>query len=150
MLSFAFIAVGCVSFMILFQNLLLRVGATLTAAALGIIAIQARRLRLRDGQASEYAAENGVQSTTDFLRSRLERRRERHRGWRFWIRWVMLLPGPITFFFGFAQARPDLRLMILFEFLTFLVAMVAAIPLNRQVSRNCERRIRALNQLRES
>ncbi len=149
-LTFFFIATGCIGFTLLFHNPLLRAGASLTAVAFGLIAIQARRARLKEREAADCSAQDGVQSTIDFFRSQLERQRERHRARRFWTRWLVLLPGPITFFLGFAQARPDLRLMILFELLTFLVAMGAAIPLNRRVSQNCERRLKALDRLNES
>jgi len=149
-LIFIFLAAGFIGLMVLFHNPLLRVGATLTSVAFGLIALQTRTMRLKERAAAEHTAENGLQSTISFYRSQLERRCERHRGLPFWSRWLVLLPGPITFFLGFAQARPDLRPMILFELLTFLIAMAAAIPLNRRASRNCESRLEALDRLYEA
>ena len=149
-LTFVFMAAGFTGFMVLFDNTLLRAGSTLTIIAIGLIAIQAGGMRREERLAAEHYAENGLQSTTGFFRSQLERRRELHRGWRFWTRWLVLLPGPMAFFVGFAQARPDLRLMILFEFLTFLFAIGVAIPLNRRASRNYDRRLKALDRFNES
>jgi NhaP-type Na+/H+ or K+/H+ antiporter len=104
---------------------------------------------MAEKEAARLAAESGTIDAVAFHREQLRRQQQRHSGRRFWRRWLILLPGPIFFFLGFAQARPDLIAIIWVEAITFIIAIVAAIPVNRRVVRQCQKRIDQLDQLRK-
>jgi hypothetical protein len=143
----------CVTFvniaaMVLFHNLLLRVGAILTIAAFGFLAWETRSGVMAEKEAARLAAESGTIDAVAFHREQLRRQQQRHSGIRFWRRWLVLLPG-IIFFPGFAQARPDLTAYAWVQAITFVIAIVAAIPLNRRAVRQLQKRIDELDQLRK-
>jgi Flp pilus assembly protein TadB len=148
-LASAFIISIFIGFMALFQNPLLRAGAILVIASYGFLAWESRSSRMAEKEAARLAAEMGTTDAVAFYREQLRRQQQRHAGSRFWRRWLILLPGPIVFFFGFVQARPDLSAMIWVEAITFIIAIAAAIPVNRRIVRQCQRQIDELDQLRK-
>lgn len=134
--------------MVLFHNLLLRVGAILTIASFGYLAWETRSSGREEKEAARLAAESGTIDAVAFHREQLRRQQQRHSGIRFWRRWLILLPG-ITFFLGFAQARPDLTAYAWVQAITFVIAIVIMIPLNRRAVRQLQKRIDELDQLRK-
>jgi len=145
----AFIVLGYIGFLALFHNPLLRIGSILVIAAFGFLAWQVRSNQLAERAAAQRAAEMGTMDSVDFHRGQWLRQRDRHTGTQFWSRWLILLPGAPVFFIGFAQERPELTAIIWVEAITFLIAIAAAIPLNRRAVRNCQRQIDELDQLRK-
>jgi hypothetical protein len=139
---------GFIAFMVLFHNPLLRAGAILIIVSGGFLAWETRSSRMAEKEAARLAAESGIDAVA-FHRQQLRRQQQRHAGFRFWRRWFIILPGPIVFFLGFAQARPDLSGIIWVEFTTAIIAILAAIPLNRRAVRQCQRRIDGLDRLRK-
>ena len=137
-----------VGFMLLIDNLLLRIGSVLTILGLAVIAWQARSRQLAEREATRQAAESGDVSSLDFHLGQLRRTRDWHRGATFWARWLAMLPGGPIFFIGFAQARPDLVPIIRLEALTFVLAILAAIPLQRRAARSYQRQIERLERLK--
>ncbi len=148
-----FLVIACVTSvnigaMVLFHNLLLRVGAILTIASFGFLAWETLSGLMAEKEAARLAAESGTIDAVAFHREQLRRQQQRHSGIRFWRRWLILLPG-ITFFIGLAQARPDLSVYGWVEAITFVIAMVVMIPINRRAVRQLQKRIDELDQLRE-
>lgn len=124
-----------------------RLGAAMTMAGVGYLAYEIRRNRWRETP----PAEMGDTASADFLRTELARQRDFHRGRTFWVRILVFFPGPMVFFAGFARAHPEVIEMIRFEAITFVLLILAAIPLNWWMSRRYQRQIDGLDRLqRES
>jgi hypothetical protein len=147
-LASTFIISVFIAFIALFHNPLLRTGAILTIASFGFLAWETRSSLMVEKKVARLAAESGIDAVA-FHREQLRRQQQRHAGSRFWRRWFVLLPGAIFFFLGSAQARPDLSAIIWVEAITFIIAIVAAIPLNRRAVRQLQKRIDELDQLRK-
>ncbi|HWW62873.1 MAG TPA: hypothetical protein VN181_15975 [Thermoanaerobaculia bacterium] len=148
LLAAVFLICGFIGFMTLFDNLLLRAGSILTIAIFVSWAHGARASERAERDAERHAAEMGNVGSLEFHRGQLLRQRALSGG-RFWLRWLLMLPGPILFFIGFAQARPDVAPMIGFELLTYLIIMFAMIPLRRRHIRHDERRLEELDRLQK-
>lgn len=143
-LASVFLVCGFIAFVIVFDNVLLRIGSMLTIANFVSMGYTARRNQL----AERRAAEAGEIGSLEFYRGQLLRQLG-WRGRRFWLRWLLLWPGAIIFFIGFAQARPDVAAIIYFELFSFVVIMIAMIPLNRMRIRNDERLLEELDRLQK-
>ena len=135
--------------MVLFHNLLLRVGAILTIAAFGYLAWETRSGVMAEKEAARLAAESGTIDAVAFHREQLRRQQQRHSGIRFWRRWLILLPGGLLFFPGLAQALLKDSWIGWVELVTFIIAIGSAIPLNRRAVRQLQKRIDELDQLRK-
>jgi hypothetical protein len=118
------------------------VGAILTIIGVGYLAWQIRQNRFR-------AAAIGDVPLLQHLRTELARQRDFHWGSRFWQRMILFVPGPLVFQAGFAQAHPEVSLMIRFETISFIVIAIAAIPLNLRMARRYQRQIDELTRLQE-
>ena len=62
---------------------------------------------------------------------------------------LLLFPGGLIFFAGFARAHPEVIRTIRFETITVIVFALAAIPLNRWMARRYQKQIDALARLQE-
>ena len=124
------------------MNSLQLVGAVLTIIAVSYMAWQIRANRFRTPSID-------VVDTLEHLRRELARQRDFHGGSRFWWRMLFLVPGPLVFFAGFAQAHPEVIRMIRFEVVSFVVFALAAIPLNMWMARRYQKQIDALARLQE-
>jgi len=138
-------------------------GAILGIIGFSYLAWQIRQNRFR-GAAAGTA---GYTASLDHLRTELARQRDFHRGARLWSRVLLLAPGMLVFFAGFAQAHPEVLwikattrvggaslptlevLMIRFEIIAFVVLDIAAIPLNLRMARRYQRQIDELSRLQE-
>jgi hypothetical protein len=118
------------------------VGAVLTIIAVSYMAWQIRANRFRTPSID-------VVDTLEHLRRELARQRDFHRGTRFWSRMLLLVPGGLIFFAGFARAHPEVIRIIRFEIISFVVFALAAIPLNRWMARRYQKQIDALARLQE-
>ena len=123
----------------LFPNRLQRIGSVLTALGAGYTIVQ---LKLRPARNMPDVGETGC---TEFYRAELERQRDFHRGKWFWSRLLILLPGPLVFCVGFAQAYPEIALFIWLNLAAILILAVIAVPLNLRLARKYQRRIDALD-----
>lgn len=126
-------------------NKLLAIGAVLSIIGFGYLAWQMRANRFRS-----YSSD--ASGTLEHLRNELARQRDFHRGSRFWWRMLFLVPGPLVFFAGFAQAQqanPKVVALIRFETISFVVFALAAIPLNAWMARRYQKQIDALARLQE-
>jgi hypothetical protein len=128
--------------MIVGMNSLQTVGAVLTIIGVSYLAWQIRANRFR-------AVSIDASDTLEHLRRELARQRDFHWGTRFWQRMLLLVPGPLVFFAGFAQAHPEVIRMIRFEVVSFVVFALAAIPLNMWMARRYQKQIDALARLQE-
>ena len=124
------------------MNSLQLAGATLTIIAVSYMAWQIRANRFRTPSID-------VVDTLEHLRRELVRQRDFHRGTRFWSRMLLLFPGGLIFFAGFARAHPEVVRMIRFETISFIVFAIAAIPLNMWMARRYQKQIDALARLQE-
>jgi hypothetical protein len=124
------------------MNSLQLVGATLTIIAVSYMAWQIRASRFRTPSID-------VVDTLEHLRRELARQRDFHRGTRFWSRMLLLVPGGLIFFAGFARAHPEVIRIIRFEIISFVVFSLAAIPLNLWMARRYQKQIDALARLEE-
>ena len=123
----------------LFPNRLQRIGSVLTALGAGYTIVQ---LKLRPARNMPDVGETGC---TEFYRAELERQRDFHRGKWFWSRLLILLPGPLVFCVGFAQAYPEIALLMWLNLVAILILAVIAVPLNLRLARKYQRRIDALD-----
>ena len=126
-------------FFFLFPNRWQRIGSVLTILGTGYMLIQ---LKMRPAKVVPAVGETDC---TEFYRAELKRQRDFHRGKWFWSRLGVLLPGPLVFCVGFAQAYPEAALIIWLEVAAFLTLAVIAVPLNLRLARKYQRRIDALD-----
>lgn len=118
----------------------LRLGAAATVAAVAYLAFQVHRNRFR-----KQPPVSGATPSLDHLRTELARQRDFHRGNLFWSRMLLLAPAGLLFFFGFGRAHPEVLEMIRWEVASFVVLVLAAIPLNRRMAARYEREIEELD-----
>jgi Mg2+/citrate symporter len=128
-----------VAFIFVFPNPFQRIGSVLTVAGAAYMLVQ---LRMRPARGMP---EMGETECIRFYQNELERQRDFHRGKWFWSRLLVLLPGPLLFLVGFAQAYPNLAPVIWLEFATFLILAAIAVLLNLRLARKYQGRIDALN-----
>lgn len=126
------------------KNAIQQTGALLTVAGVAYLAYQLRQNRFRGAPAEAL----GTTASADYLRAELERQRDFHRGKTFWTRLLILIPGPLVFFAGFAKAHPEVIGMIRFEVITFVILTLAAIPVNLRLARGYQRQIDELDTMR--
>ena len=126
------------------HDLLMRLGAAATVIAMAFLGAQAYRNRSKIVPASTMAA-----PSIEHLRSELQRQADYHRGKRFWSRMLLLAPAALLFLFAFARAHPEVIAMIRFEIATFVVFMIAAIPLNLSLAKKYQRQIEELDRQKE-
>ena len=130
---------GFVAYFFFFPNALQRIGSVLTVLAAAYFLVQ---LRMRPPRALPDVGEiGGVQ----FYRTELERQRDFHRGSWLWSRALVLLPGPLIFCVGLAQAYPEIAVFVWLELAAFLALLVLAVPLNLRLARKYQRRIEILD-----
>jgi hypothetical protein len=159
----AMMIVIAISAIFLGLNTLETLGAILGIIGFSYLAWQIRQKRFR-GAATGNA---GDTASLDHLRTELARQRDFHRGARLWSRMLLLAPGLLVFFAGFAQAHPEvlwikattrfagaslptLEVQIIrLEIITWVVVNIAAIPLNLWKARRYQRQIDELSRLRE-
>ena len=138
----ATIIVSFAGWLFIGMNSLQLVGAVLTIIAVSYMAWQIRANRFRTPSID-------VVDTLEHLRRELARQRDFHRGTRFWSRMLLLVPGGLIFFAGFARAHPEVIRMIRFEVVSFVVFALSAIPLNMWMARRYQKQIDALARLQE-
>ena len=138
----ATIIVSFAGWLFIGMNSLQLVGAVLTIIAVSYMAWQIRANRFRTPSID-------VVDTLEHLRRELARQRDFHRGTRFWSRMLLLVPGGLIFFAGFARAHPEVIRIIRFEIISFVVFALAAIPLNMWMARRYQKQIDALARLEE-
>jgi hypothetical protein len=137
-----------IGWMFVGMNRLQTLGAVLTIIGLSYLAWQIRQNRFRRAATGNA----GGTALLDHLRTELARQRDFHRGATFWWRMLAFVPGPLVFLAGFAQAQqahPEVVRIIHFEVISFLVLLIAAIPLNLLKSRRYQRQIDQLGSLQE-
>ena len=122
-----------------FPNRLQLIGSILTVLGAAFLLVQ---LKMSPARTTPDVAETGC---TEFYRAELERHRDFHRGKWFWSRLLVLLPGPLVFWVGFAQAFPEIAWLIWLNLAAFLILAMIAVPLNLRLARRYQRRIDALD-----
>lgn len=127
---------------VLFPRPLVICGAVASIAGFAFLAYEVLQHRRR-----APAAENGAVASAEYHRALLQHRIEFHRK-RLWLRVAALAPGGVLFFLGFAAARPDLAALIYVELVTFIVAIVLIIPVNRRAAAKLGRQIAEVERLR--
>lgn len=140
----AIMIVICIGSMFLGMSSLETLGAILTIIGYSYLAWQIRQNRFR-GVAT---ADAGDTASLDHLRTELARWRDFHRGARLWWRLLLVLPGPLVFFAGFARAHPE-NGMIRFQIILWVVVAIATIPGNLWWARRYQRQIDQLARLQE-
>ena len=125
----------------IFSGTLLKIGAVALIAGLVVLAAEVAR-HWRKAPAPEV-------SSIDYQRALLRHRMEFHRK-RLWLRVVILAPGGVLFFLGFAVARPQLAPIIAIELATFALAMILIVPANRRAAARIEKEIAELERLRNA
>ncbi len=143
----AVVIIGAIWWLVDVPDLLARVGAILTLVGIGAILVQVRVDQGDERTAVLRAALMGGTSPIEFYRRELQRQRDFHRGWRFWSRWSLFVPGPILFFIGFAKANSGVFRAIEWEVIVFVLFALAAVPLNLRLARRYQRQITDLDQL---
>jgi hypothetical protein len=137
----AFLITAFSTWAIIEKDPLMRAGSAATIISIAFLGFQAHRNRSRAVEASPVAM-----TTIEHLRSELQRQVDFHRGRRLWSRLLLLAPAGLLFFFAFARAHPEVIAMIRFEIATFIVVIIAAIPLNLRMAKKYQRQIDELDQ----
>lgn len=123
---------------------LMRLGCAATVIAVAFLGIQVHRGKSRKPPASAMAT-----PSIDHLRSELQRQVDFHRGKRLWSRLLTLGPAGLLFYFAFARAHPELIAMIRFEIVSFVLILIAAIPLNLRLAKKYQRQVDELDRQKE-
>jgi hypothetical protein len=132
----AFLIVAFSIWAVVENDPLMRLGSAASILAIAFLGFQAHRYRSGAVQAPAIAT-----PTIEHLRRELQRQIDFHRGKRFWSRVLLLAPAGLLFFFAFARAHPEVIAMIRFEIATFIVVMIAAIPLNLRMAKKYQRQL---------
>jgi len=122
-----------------YGNLTMQVGAGLLTAG-GVY----MTWRVRQSRKAMNAL--GDTPTVEVYRREAIAQLELHRK-RLWKLIVILGPGGVMFFIGFAQSRPDLKLLVYPQLVTLILALAVMIPLNRRHAVKYERRLEELDRL---
>jgi hypothetical protein len=130
--------------MFVWMGSLQTLGAILTIIGYSYLAWLIRQDRFR-GAAT---ADAGDTASLDHLRTELARQRDFHRGARPLWRLLLVVPGPLVFFAGFARAHPE-NLFIRFQIILWVVVAIATIPGNLWWARRYQRQIDQLAHLQE-
>ena len=139
-----FVVVAFIKNFLDFPSLMERIGALLTILGTGYLMYQLRQTQGRKGWSS-LAGGDGSTTSFSYYRRELERMRDFHRGWRFWTRLAVFLPGPLIFSVGFTVAHPELLKSNLWNGAIFLALGTLAIPLNLWLARRYQHRIDELD-----
>jgi hypothetical protein len=121
-----------------FRHPLLTAGAIVSLAGGSFLTFEVLQHRRR-----APVAEDGAAASIEYHRALLQHQLEFHRT-RVWLRVLMLAPGGVLFFLGFAAARPDLAALIYVELATFFLGVALIIPANRRAAAKLERQIASL------
>jgi peptidoglycan/LPS O-acetylase OafA/YrhL len=140
-----FVLAVCVWWFVDIDEPLARVGAVLTAVAVGLMAWQIGSNQWGEQAAARRAALMGATAWMDFHRGELERQRDFHRGRRLWTRLLVLLPSALVFLAGFAKAHPEVARTIWLEALVVVLLAAAAVPLNLRLARRYQRQLDELD-----
>ena len=141
----AFLIISLSIWIVVDTDTLTRLGAAATILSIVFIGWQGYESRFRAPQPSAIAT-----SSIEHLKRELERRRDFHRGKRFWSRFLLIAPAGLLFFFAFARAHPELIQIIRFEIASFIVIVLIAIPLNLRMAKKYQRQIDELDRQKES
>ena len=112
---------------------LMKLGAALSIAGFGYVLMQIRR------QYGPLPAEPPDPSTRAY-RTELERRLAFTRK-GLWTRVLSIAPGPIFFSLGFATAYPKAAPIIYVQLATFVIAVIAIVPITRARAVRLQREI---------
>lgn len=118
-------------------------GAALAILGGGFLAYEVGQIRIRRSAAIDAAGDPAIA----FQRAQLRRQLEFARKGRVWRRVILLAPGPLLFFFGFARAHPNLAPIMYVQMLTFVVVAAAIVPLGLRMRRRIEQQLAELDQL---
>ena len=138
-LAYALISLTVITFALLARNAWIVAGAALTVAGFGSIAWHVRRSRTF----VRSHAEDGSEPSIDFQRALLEQQlalAEKH----LWLRVAAVTPGPLLFSIGFAIAYPHAAPIIYVQMATFILVVIAIVPLNRRKAARVRAQLDAL------
>ncbi len=140
-------SVVIVSIAVLFANALLVGGAVLAVGGVTFLGYEVTQHHRR-----RPAVENGAAPSISYELALLTHQLEFHQK-RLWWRVLSLAPGGVLFFTGFAVSRPDLAPFIYFQLATFVIVVMAIVPVNRRAASKlqCEiAELQALSKNREA
>ncbi len=140
----AFLIIAFATWGFLENDLLMRIGAAASVIAIAFLGVQVHQNRFKRGDASPTAL-----PSLEHLRNELQRQVDFHRGKRLWSRLLLLAPAGLLFYFAFARAHPEVIRIIRFEIATFIVGILAAIPLNMRMAKKYQRQIEELDRQKE-
>jgi hypothetical protein len=144
-----FVIGNSIWWVIIFPNLIQRIGALLTILGTGYLGYQLLLHQIQKKTSAVNGAEMGNAASTGFYRANLERQRDFHRGIWFWSRLVIFVPGPFVFCLGTAIAHPETARQMRVQALIFAFLAALAVPLNLGMARKYQRQIDELDALRK-
>ena len=142
-LATAFTTVGFGVWAFVTHDLLTRIGAIMLIVAGNFLLLQVHRNRIRRSHDPQMAV-----PSLEHLRNELQRQMDFHRGKQLWSRLLVMFPAGLFFFSAFAHAHPEL-MIIRFELVSFVLILIAAIPLNLRLARKYQRQIEELDRQKE-
>ncbi|MFZ0686581.1 MAG: hypothetical protein WAM89_13630 [Terriglobales bacterium] len=123
-----------------FPNPLQRLGSLLTVAAMLYMTWQLLARRVR-----EFSSDTDLSRRATDYRAELERQRDFHRGWWFWSRLALMLPGLLLFCAGGAVAEPKSLPIYAIIAACFIGVSAIAVPANLRLARKYQSQIDELN-----
>lgn len=143
-LACAFLIITFSAWICVEHDLLMCIGAAATIIAVAFLGVQVYQNRFKSDDAPAATL-----PSVDHLRNELQRQVDFHRGKLFWSRIGLLAPAGLFFFVTFARAHPEVIRIIRFEIASFVVFMLAAIPLNLTMAKKYQRQIDDLDRQKE-
>ncbi len=128
-------------------SMLTRAGVVLSCLGTGFLVFQLLRHADVGGALRTRMVELGAAPSVHFHRWQLERQRDFHSGWRLWLRLLLLTPGPLLFFLGFAGEHPEVARTVRLEMVSVVVLALLAIPINLRLARRYRHELEDLNRL---
>jgi len=141
----ALVAIAGIWWLSLVARPLAETGAVLTIVAIAVLAWQLHANRRASAAAFVRSASAAGATTLAFHREELVRQRDFHRGWRFWTRLLLLVPGPQLFFLGFSREHPEVATTIRYVAIAAILLAIAAIPVNLRLARGYQRQLDELD-----
>lgn len=126
---------------------LARAGIVLTCLGLGTLALQLIRHSDANRDLRRRMCELGGRSSLEFHRWQIARQRDFHRGWQLYSRLLILTPGGLLFFAGFAFEHPEVARTIHLEAAVFVLLALAAVPVNLRLARRYQDQLDELDRL---
>jgi hypothetical protein len=138
-LTFGLISLVLIALAAMSPGLLMKLGAAMSMLGFGYLLLQVRR---QYGPLTAEPPDTSVRAYQAELQRRLEFTRK-----GLWARLLSITPGPLVFSLGFAAAYPKAAPIIYVQLATFILVVIAVVPMTRAKARKLQRELDEVVQL---